>query len=162
MSAMLRTLTLLLTLFGAGAALAGDLMVMGQWVREAPPGSQALAGYMMVHNHGKQDRKLVAAESPAFDHVELHRSVFEGGMARMVPQDFMPIPAGGQLELKPGDYHLMLIKPKQALKAGDTVEMTLRFDDGSTLKTTFPVKKGEGGMEGMQMHDHEHMHGTPQ
>lgn len=158
MSATLRALTLLLTLCGAGAALAGDLMVMDPWVREAPPGSKALAGYLVIHNHGKQDRQLVGADSAAFDHVELHRSVFEGSMARMVPQTSMPIPAGGQLELKPGDYHLMLMQPKQALKAGDSVQVTLRFDDGSSEQVAMPVKKAAAGMEGGHMHDHEHMH----
>lgn len=149
---------LIVGLLWAGLAFSGDLQPEDPWVREAPPGAQALAGYLSIANHGPAARKLVGADCPDFGRVELHRSVIENGMARMLPQEFMPIPAGGRLELKPGDYHLMLIAPKRALREGDVVEVTLRFDDGSTQTVSMPVKKGMGmGHEHMH-HDHEHMH----
>jgi hypothetical protein len=83
--------------------------------------------------------------------------VVEDGMARMLPQESMPIPAGGELVLKPGDYHLMLMRPKSALKAGDEVELSLGFDDGSTMAVTLPVRKASGA-DHDHMHDHTHHH----
>lgn len=135
----------------ASAYAADGLMVENAWVREAPPGAMALAGYMTIRNPGDKDRSLVSAQAADFGAVELHRSVIEDGVARMLPQESMPIPAGGELALKPGDYHLMLMRPKAALKEGDQVKLSLGFDDGSTLEVTLPVRKASGG-------DHEHMH----
>lgn len=156
MNALISRILLTAGLLWTGLVSAGDLQPEAPWVREAPPGARALAGYLSIVNHGGADRRLVGAECPDFGRVELHRSVFENGMARMVPQESMPIPAGGRLELKPGDYHLMLIEPKRALREGDVVEVTLHFDDGSTQTVSMPVKKGMGH-EHMH-HDHDHMH----
>jgi copper(I)-binding protein len=144
-----------LALFALPALAAETLSVTNAWVREAPPGMQMLAGYMTIHNAGAKERKLVAAQSPDFGNIELHRSMVENGMAKMIPQKFMPVPAHGMLHIAPGGYHLMLMKPKRQLKAGDKVPFTLRFADGETLKITATVKRAEGPMEGgghMNMH----------
>lgn len=127
------------------------LSVRGAWVREAPPNAMALAGYMEIENNGSEDRRVISAESPTFRKIELHRSVMLEGMARMVPQESMPIPAGGKLSLKPGDYHMMLMHPTKALKVGDSVSATLMFDNGEKLAVTLAVRKGKGG-------DHMHHH----
>jgi copper(I)-binding protein len=136
------------------AMAAQQLTVEDAWIREAPPGAPMLAGYLILHNHSDQERALVAAESPAFGMVELHRTVLEDGMARMVAQKRIPVPAGGQAALKPGDYHLMLMKPQQPLKAGDTADLTLHFDDGSSMTIQAVVRRAT--MDGMQ---HNHSHG---
>jgi copper(I)-binding protein len=58
-----------------------------------------------------------------FDNIELHRSVVAKGLASMVPQDYITVPAAGSLELKPGDYHLMLLHPAITLSARDEVSV---------------------------------------
>jgi len=139
-----------------GVAQAGDkLMVDNAWIREAPPGATALAGYMTVMNKGDAPRVLVGASSPAFGMVMLHRTIMEGGMAKMVHQNEITIPAGGKVSFEPNSYHLMLMKPKQTLKAGDMVDITLKFKNGETMTVTHTVKAGMGGMDhgGMKM-DH--------
>jgi copper(I)-binding protein len=153
---MTRPILFALMLGLAGTALAADLKIEEPWVREAPPGAMALAGYMEIKNPGGEARALVGAESPAFERVELHLSVHEDGMARMIAQESMPIPAGGELELEPGGYHLMLMKPRQTLTAGDSVSMTLRFDDGSVMELEMPVVKAAGGMDHGEHHHHHH------
>jgi copper(I)-binding protein len=140
----------------AGSAWAADLSIEEPWVREAPPGAMALAGYMEIKNTGSEARALIGAESTAFERVELHLSVHEDGVARMIAQEAMPIPAGGELELEPGGYHLMLMRPRQTLSAGDSVPMRLRFDDGSTLELQMPVVKAQGGMDHNHHHHHHH------
>lgn len=131
--------------FGIAQA-AGQLMVENAWIREAPPGATALAGYMTVMNKGDTPRVLVGASSPAFGMVMLHRTVMEGGMAKMVHQKAITIPAKGSVTFEPNSYHLMLMKPKQVLKAGDLVEITLKFKNGETMTVTHKVKAGAGGM----------------
>lgn len=148
---------LLTAILGAGLLWAGaaqaDIMVEGPWVREAPPNAPALAGYMVLHNSGETDRALVGAACDAFGNVMLHRTVMEDGMAKMIHQPQVTIPAGGKEVFEPGGYHIMLMKPKQPLTAGDEVEVTLEFANGDRQVVTFPVKSG--GM-GMDMGGHHH------
>lgn len=127
------------------------LVVHDAWIREAPPKAMALAGYAVIENTGQETRSLVGAVSPDFEWLELHRSVHESGVAKMVPQDSMPLPAQGRLTLKPGDYHLMMMKPARQLQVGDMVEVTLEFDNGTRETVDFSVRKGQGG-------HHEHHH----
>jgi len=58
----------------------------------------------------------------------------------MNPVPALAIPAGGKVSLAPGGLHLMLIRPRRAFRAGDTIRVTLKLDDGSTLAARLPVK----------------------
>lgn len=142
----------------AGVQAAEHLMVDDAWVREAPPGAQALAGYMKLHNHGDRERVLVGAESPAFESVMLHRTVMEGEMSKMVHQHMITIPAKGMLSFEPNSYHLMMMNPKQALKAGDKVSVTLHFKNGDNQEVSHEVRAAMGGMENSG-HNMGHGHG---
>ncbi|HID48508.1 MAG TPA: copper chaperone PCu(A)C, partial [Chromatiales bacterium] len=55
------------------------------------------------------------------------------------------IPAGGRVELAPGGFHLMLIKPGRVFRAGDTITVTLQLDNGQSLAVPMPVKKRDAG-----------------
>lgn len=153
-----RLIMILLAGLWAGIAQAGgDVVVSDAWIREAPPGASALAGYITLHNKGDKARTLVGASSPAFGNAMLHRTVMEDGMAKMVHQMKIAIPAGGKLTFKPNDYHIMLMKPKHTLKAGDKVEVTLEFKNGESLTVTHVVRAGKGGMGNMKSMDHGSM-----
>lgn len=158
MKRILQNLAMLTLGLWFSLAQAGEhLMVDNAWIREAPPGAAALAGYMTIMNHADKPRILVSANSPAFGKVMLHRTVMEEGMAKMVHQEKVIIPSMGSVEFAPNDYHLMLMKPKQNLKAGDLVDITLEFENGETLLVTHEVRAGMGGMEHGEM-DHGSMH----
>jgi copper(I)-binding protein len=141
----------------AAAAWAADpgIVVENAWVNEAPPGAEALAGYMTVENQSRQVRTLVGATSPAFGMVMLHRSIVEGGMAKMVHQHAIEIAPGGDVVFEPGSYHLMLMNPKHPLKSGDKMEVVLKFKDGAALPVTFEVRRGADMNMG---HGMEHGH----
>jgi copper(I)-binding protein len=149
--------TLLLGSWFGLAQAAEHMMADNAWIREAPPGAKALAGYLTLMNHADKPRVLVGASSPAFGMVMLHRTVMEEGMAKMVHQEAITIPAEGSVIFEPNDYHLMLIKPKQALKAGDLVDITLEFKNGQSMVVTHEVRAGMGGMDHGGM-DHGSMH----
>ncbi len=125
---------------------AGDITVEDPWIREAPPTMSMLGGFMKLHNKGDRDRNIVSAEGADYGWIELHRTMMQEGMARMVPQEQITIPAGGMVELKPGDYHLMLMQPKRQLKAGDVSKVTVKFADGETMEIELTVRQGGGMM----------------
>lgn len=131
------------------ASAGGEIMVENAWIRQAPPGASALAGYMSLHNQGKAPRYLVGAGSSAFGNVMLHRTVMEDGLAKMVHQMAVEIPAGESVRFEPNGYHIMLLKPVHALVAGDQVDITLEFRDGETMSVAFEVRGGKDGMGAM-------------
>ncbi|MFW5909767.1 MAG: copper chaperone PCu(A)C [Thiohalospira sp.] len=132
-------------LLGLAAPAAAEIEINEPWVRAAPPTAKMLAGYAVLANEGESKRHVVAASSPAFEAIELHRTVEEDGVARMIQQDRFTIPADGSLALEPGSYHLMLMRPHEAVEPGDEVEITLEFEDGEEREVTFPVRRQGGG-----------------
>lgn len=116
------------------------LRVTDAWIREAPPGAMVLAGYMNVENTGTEDVNLIAAESPQFGMIELHRSVIEGDVARMRKQSYFLVPAGAKLVLAPNDRHLMMMMPNGPLQSGDEVAVLLKFDNGAILEVSAPLR----------------------
>jgi copper(I)-binding protein len=86
------------------------------------------------------DAALVAAASPVAKIVEIHEMKMEGGMMKMSAIDKLALPAGKAVELKPGSYHVMLMDLVQPLKEGETVPLTLTFEDKAGKKQTLEVK----------------------
>jgi copper(I)-binding protein len=143
MTKNLRRLALLLaaTLPLSLLAAESELTVTDHYVRMVPPGIATSGAFMTIKNSGNTDRKLLKVDSPAAKTVELHTHINDNGMMKMRPVKEIDVKAHGQAELKPGGYHVMLIDLKQALKEGETVPLTLTFDDGSTKKINAPIKR---------------------
>lgn len=137
-------------------AFAGDIMVKDAWVREAPPTSKTTAAYLQLHNHTKENINLLKAESPQFNKVEIHNTIIENNVAKMVEIDKLEIPAGKMVELKPKGLHIMLIEAKSGVspKEGETVDVKLSFSNQQVEELKIPVKKDSG----MMNHDHSHHH----
>ena len=132
-----------------GYATDSNLIVRDAWIREAPPNAVALAGYMTMENASDKEQSLVGATSESFGEVMIHRTVFEDGLARMIHQDAVAIPAKGKVSFEPNSYHLMLMKPVSALRSGDKVAIKLIFSNDSTLNITFDVRGNMPGEKGM-------------
>lgn len=130
---------------GLPASSADDtlgVMVHGAWIREAPPISRTLAGYMSVENRSSQGYTLVGASSPDFARVMLHETEIRDGVARMAHRAEVRIAAGNTAVLAPGGLHLMLMQPKRTLRAGDRVSVELLFAGGRRLSVDFEVRQG--------------------
>ncbi len=154
MLSITRILGFLLALCGSAATLAAEtLTIQEPWLREAPPNAPATGGFMRLVNSGSEPAYLVGAscDSRYFGRIELHQTVMQpNGMAQMIAQPEIMIPAQGEVIFKPGDFHLMLMEPKQRLTTGETLTITLTFKDGTTQPISFSVKR----MEGMPQHPH--------
>jgi copper(I)-binding protein len=62
-------------------------------------------------------------------------------MMQMKPVEKIEIPAGGQVVLEPGGYHIMLISLKKALNPGDSIDVTLTFEEGDPITTSVTVRE---------------------
>lgn len=126
---------------GAFAGAADQVTVHDPYVRLAPPNAPATAAFMVIRNAGDKDVKVVKADNPVSRVTELHTHLNEGGVMKMRPVPAIDVKAKGEATLKPGGLHVMMIDLKAPMKEGDTVPMTLTFDDGSTKKVDAKVVK---------------------
>ena len=133
-------LILALTPIAAATEEAG-VSVRDAWAREAPPGAAVMAGYMVLQNNTSRSQVLVAARSSGFENVMIHRTIVKDGLAGMVHASQIELAPNASLIFAPGGYHLMLMNPKRALRAGDRVDITLEFRGGLVLPVAYEVRR---------------------
>ena len=132
---------------------ATDITIHNPWVRSAPSNAPALAVFMQIHNQSNKTIKLLTADANGYKRVEIHRTINDNGLMKMVKQSFAPIPAEGKLHLKPGSWHIMLIKPEKVPSEGNMVEIKLEFDNGM-IKTVPAIVKSGHKMHKNDNHEH--------
>ena len=125
----------------AASKLSNQLQISEPWIRAAPLGADALAGYFTVHNSGSSAINIVAATSPMFDEIEIHATRIADGIASMSLLPELSIPANSDLQLKPLGTHLMLIDPESTIELGQLIPITLELSDGSSKQAIFTVRK---------------------
>ena len=132
----------------------GALEVKDPWIRAAPPVVKVLAAYMTIENNSDNGLSVVGAESPFFKRIEIHNTVIEEGLARMLRQDRIDLAPHGSIAFSPGGYHFMLLGRKAPINIGDSVEMTLILDNGDRLPLEAPVRSGMEMQQGEMDHSH--------
>ncbi|WP_038037070.1 MULTISPECIES: copper chaperone PCu(A)C [unclassified Thioalkalivibrio] len=116
------------------------------WIRLMP--GDMTGGYFVLRNHGEQDLRIVAAQAPISEVVELHEHAHVDGVMRMRQVNGLELPAGETLVLEPGGLHLMFIGLHEPLTAGDWIPVILEFEDGGTMEIHARVQRGEGAHGG--------------
>lgn len=133
--------TAAMTAPAATAVTAGQLVAIAPYARAVAPGQSNSAVFVQLQNKDSKAHALIKATSAVADAVELHNHVNEGGVMKMRPVEKIDLPAGKTVALKPGSFHIMLIGLKKPLKVGEAVELTLSFEEGTTLTTSAPVQE---------------------
>jgi copper(I)-binding protein len=146
-------LAALLLLAAPAWAQAQGITIDHPWARATAPSAKA-GGVFLTLKPGAAPDKLTGASTPVAEMAELHRTVAENGVMKMLPVETMPVEPGKPVELKPGGLHIMLMGLKQPLKQGETFPITLRFEKSPPVTATVMI--GAPGASGPDMH----MHGT--
>lgn len=127
---------------------AASVTINNQWAKAADNGMTAVFGTLT--NTGSDDVRIVSASSPAAERVELHEVATDPTAASVMREKAggFVLRAGGGLELAPGGDHLMLMGIESALMPGSDVDVTVVFDDDSTLPFAAQVRDFAGADEG--------------
>ena len=125
------------------------------WIREAPPATSVLAAYMTIKNDSETDQQITGMESPDFESAEIHRTVVEDGVAKMLPVAALNLAAGDSVSLEPGGLHVMLFDPQRPLREGDTATLIVHTASGAAISVQATVVRKTGDDAG---HDHSHHH----
>lgn len=124
----------------AWAAVNPQIQVRNGYVRGLPPGTANTSAYMTLINNSDVAMVLTGASTPAANSVSIHKTVRrQGGVMAMEHVMAATLPPRGQLELKTGGMHLMLMGLKKPLRDGNSVKVTLQFEGGDTLTLNLPV-----------------------
>lgn len=143
-------LFMLSTLLGACAPAPEGvhIKIESAWVRSsAAAGMDTMtantstsAAYMVIRNAGTEPDALVAIRTDAAEVAELHVSETQNGVTMMSAVENVPVPARDKVELKPGGLHIMLIKLKKELTAGEKITLTLVFEKSGEIQIEAEIK----------------------
>ena len=92
------------------------------------PGVRMGAGYLSLTNTTGQGIRITKVTSPHFESVEIHESVLEDGISRMLRLDEIEIPPGRTVRFEPGGKHLMI-----QYSVDTPTVVTLNFHAGDAL-----------------------------
>lgn len=148
LGSLLAVLTLLLLISGcASQPVSTTIDVSDAWSRPviATPDTSSMEGsvgavYLTMRNPKQTMDRFISAESTIAEAVELHQTTVTNGIMNMQMLPDIEIESGGQLELKPGSYHFMLVGLKQDLAPGDFFPLTLRFQDSEPITIDVEVR----------------------
>lgn len=96
-----------------------------------------VAGRAELHETTAHDDAMSDSESMKSDDKQM--SSGEGMMMRKVGA--IEIPAGKDVMLKPGGFHVMLFDLKKQIKVGDTIDLTLKFEKAGVLTVAATAKE---------------------
>jgi copper(I)-binding protein len=154
------------TTASTAAEAVGEITLTGQWARTSPAMASMGAAYVTITS--PIDDKLVGASADASiaAAVEVHEMYMMegdtgttmamgsdstmamgsdttmdmgGGEMGMRPVEFVELPAGVAVELKPGGYHIMFIDLVKPLEVGTTISLTLIFETAGEIVIEVPV-----------------------
>ncbi|MDP3526661.1 MAG: copper chaperone PCu(A)C, partial [Hoeflea sp.] len=112
---------------------------------------------------GAEADRLVAGEAPFAERMEIHEMAMDGDVMKMRQlADGLEIPAGGEVVLKPGGYHVMFIGIDSQLKDGEIRKATITFEKAGTIELEFQVediKAMQGQMDHGKMDHGKMKHG---
>lgn len=121
------------------APASSGIVAVEPWARPADAGKNT-AVYVQLENALAEGDSLIGVRSEAAERTELHESVMDGATMRMRPVTGFALPSGGRLELRPMGAHVMLLRLRDPLVPGDTVQVTFDFASGRSLAVRAGVR----------------------
>ncbi len=140
------------------AATAVGVTIEGAWARTSPAGADMGAAYMSITSAVDDRLTDVKVEPAVAEMAQIHEVVMAGGDmtsdSTMMSSDSTAAPemtmqevdeialnAGEKVELKPGGYHIMLMKLAKPLESGSTITITLVFANAGEKMVDVPVRE---------------------
>ncbi|WP_438950966.1 copper chaperone PCu(A)C [Porticoccus sp.] len=121
-------------------ANAVELVVSEAYIRGLPSGQTVTAAFMTIYNGYGHDCRLLGVASPIASRAELHQHRHRDGVMSMRRVPELTIPAGGQVDLRPGGYHLMLFGLQAKLLDGEEYPVSLLFEACPDVELSVPVR----------------------
>jgi len=121
---------------------AGSLLIAHPYVRATPEGARVAAGYALILNEGEEADRLVDVSGEIAGRAEIHEMAVDdkGVMTMRKVAGGLEVPAGGELSLEPGSYHIMFMDLNRPAREGEYFRGTLTFEKAGTVEVEFAVE----------------------
>ncbi|WP_241523998.1 copper chaperone PCu(A)C [Oceaniglobus indicus] len=129
----------------------GDLAIAHPMAYATTPVSKTTGGFMTITNTGDTDDTLLEVRGDV-PRIELHTTEMSDGIAKMMKQDGIRIPAGETVTLEHGGFHVMFMGLNQQLHEGEKLPVTLVFQNAGTIDIEFDIEPRDGGTSGHSGH----------
>jgi hypothetical protein len=102
-------------------------------VFEPLPGTNMTAGYLTLANNSNQPIAIDKVTSPQFARVEMHETVIQDDVARMVALAPLIIKRHSSVQFEPGGKHLMMFDSTKEIMRGMPVTVEFHYDTSGLL-----------------------------
>lgn len=149
------TLSGVLVALSFGAMAAAEVKIDDAYARSSNP--MAGAAFMVIHNLGDTDDRLIGVRSDAAARTELHTHIqSDNGVMQMIHiEEGLGLPAGGDLLLQRGSDHVMFMGLTAPFEDGATIPITLIFETAGEIEvdvivdqTRMPMPDMDHGADG--------------
>ena len=132
-------MTVLILLLSFINLLLPQIKIENAWMRIANKGMNT-ALYFDINNLTSKDYELVDVSSDIAKVVQVHETYKQGDNLGMRKVESITIKGKTIFHLAPGGFHIMVIRLKENLRAGDKKEFTLTFRNHGKIKIIAVVK----------------------
>jgi len=120
---------------------AGELEIKEPYILEAVPGAPVAGGYFEIINNTGADERLIGVEVDFAGTAQIHQmSMRDGIMTMRRLADGLPIGDGATGVLAPGGIHVMFMRLKKTMAAGEKYNVQLIFEKAGRRQVEFSVK----------------------
>jgi copper(I)-binding protein len=132
------TLLFCLGMIFAVTNVSAQVAVSDAWVRATVAQQKSTGAFFQIKSMKKA--KLISVSTPHAAMAEIHEMSMDNNVMKMREMDVLELPAGKQVELKPGGFHIMLMGLKKQAKVGDEVTLSLTVEDLDKKRQVLEVK----------------------
>ncbi len=122
-----------------------NLTISHPWSRATAPSQKVGAVFMSIKTNGNNEDRLIGAESPDAETVQIHGHTMVNDVMRMRPVDGVDIPGTGEAVLAPGGFHIMLIDLKAPLFEETVIPLTLVFEKAGKVEIEAVIEAAGAG-----------------
>ena len=120
------------------ASAFAQVSVLDPWIRATVPQQKVTGAFMRVQS--ALPARLVGVQADVAGRAELHEMAMDGQTMRMRRVESIELPAGKEVNLASGGYHVMLMDLKRQVKEGELVAVTLTVLDAAGKRQDVMVK----------------------
>ena len=133
-----------------------EVEIHDAYARSSNP--MAGAAFMVIHNHGDTDDRLIGVRSDVAARTELHthRETENGVMQMIHVEDGYDFPAGAEIIMQRGSDHVMFMGLNNAFEDGETISITLIFEQAGEIDVDITIDQTRTPMDHGEM-DHGEM-----
>ena len=104
------------------------------------PGNSVTSGYANIKNNSNEGITIVSINSPNFKLVEIHETIINDGIARMIEIENLFIPRNDAVLLERGGKHFMFFEPTSSISIGQEIKLSIGLSNDSNIDIVVPAK----------------------